>query len=256
MLTLPKLSIERNKDAEDALVEKTKQWLEAEGTERDPRIHASDLLDPRKAYWNRQHKEAMTPRMVGNFFVGKVLHAFFSTTMNDGKGLSLKDTDVGGTWDKELGISFSNDWEKPSKTKASPNGIPYELKTSRTVNEQSISDLSSYLEQLCIYMAAKKSLEGRLVVSRLMAKDAAKGYGTYPQYRAYEIRWTAKDLAAYRKQIKATAALLQKALTSKKPKDIKMLELCRSWKCGEGNCGHFSLCKPEGRYGSKGKWAK
>lgn len=250
MLKLPVLDIERNEDAEDALVETTKQWLSEEGKERDPRIHASDLLDPRKAYWNRQHKEEVTPRMAGNFMVGKVLHAFFTTAMNNKKGLSLVDTDVGGTWDKELGISFSNDWEKSCKTKDSPNGIPYELKTSRALNEQTNRDLSSYLEQLCIYMAAKKSLVGRLVVLRLMGKDKAKGWGTYPQYRAYSITWTKTALTMYRKQIKAISTLLSKALTLKKP---KLLPLCREWKCGEGNCGHWSLCKPEGRFGNK-KW--
>ena len=255
MLKLPKLDIARNEDAEDALVETTKAWLTDEGKARDPRIHASDLLDPRKAYWNRQHKEELDDRMTGNFVVGKVLHAFFSTAMNKKKGLSLEDTDVGGTWDKSLGISFSNDWQKDCNTKESPNGIPYELKTSRALNEQTNRDLSSYLEQLCIYMAAKLSLVGRLVVLRLMAKDKKKGWGTYPQYRAYEISWTKKDLADYRKQIISTAKLLATAIKTKKPKDIKMLPLCREWKCGEGNCGHFKLCKPEGRFGQK-KWSK
>lgn len=251
MLQLPKLSIERDEDAEDMFVEKTKAWLKKGSAERDPRIHASDLLDPRKAYWNRQHEEKLDDCMAGNFMVGKVLHAFFSTTMNGGQGLSLDETDVGGTWDESLGISFSNDWEKKCKTKDSPNGIPYELKTSRALNEQTKKDLSSYLEQLCIYMAAKFSLIGRLVVLRLMAKNTKKGWGTYPQYRAYEIRWTKKDLNAYREQIKKTVKLLSKALKTKKKKDIQMLPLCREWKCGKSNCGHFELCKPEGRYGTK-----
>ncbi len=252
MLTLPVLDIMRNEDAEDALVETTKAWLAQEGKERDPRIHASDLLDPRKAYWNRHHKEEVTPKMAGNFMVGKVLHAFFSTAMNKKQGLSLVDTDVGGTWDKSLGISFSNDWEKDCKTTDSPNGIPYELKTSRALNEQTNRDLSSYLEQLCIYMVAKKSLVGRLVVLRLMGKDNAKGWGSYPQYRAYEITWTKPSMAKYRKQIVETAKLLTKALKLKKP---KLLEICRDWKCGKGNCGHWELCKPEGRYGTE-KWGK
>jgi hypothetical protein len=255
MLQLPKVTIERSAEAEADFVEITKTWLEKDSGKRDPRIHASDLLDPRKAYWNRQAKETLDARMVGNFFVGKVLHAFFSTAMNAGEGMSLVDTDVGGTWDESLGISFSNDWEQKCQTKDSPNGIPYELKTSRAMNEQTNKDLSAYLEQLCIYMAAKHSLVGRLVVLRLMAKDTKKGYGTYPQYRAYEITWTKKDLKDYRAQIVAIASLLSKAVKTKKPKDIQMLEVCRDWKCGKGNCGHWERCKPEGRYGTE-KWAK
>ena len=240
MLKLPKLSITRNEDAEDAMVTKTTSWLEGEGKARDPRIHASDLLRPRKAYWNRQQKEPWTPQMAGNFMVGKVLHAFFSTLMNKKKGIDLTDTDVGGTWEPTLGISYSNDHEQ--------GGIPYEYKTSRAINEQTNRDLESYNKQLAIYMAAKKVLVGRLVVLRLMAKNKAKGWGTYPQFRAYEIKWTKKDMLGYREQIVQIRTLLEKALKTKKPKDIKMLEICEPWMCGKSNCGHYLKCKPEGRY--------
>ena len=243
MLKLPKYELERNEDGEDAIVERARKWLEVEGKDRDPRIHASDLLRPRKAYWNRQHKEPVTPRMVGNFMVGKVLHAFFSTLMNKKKGLSLEETDAGGTWEPELGITFSNDHEEAD--------ISYEYKTSRALNEQTKRDLESYLKQLGIYVAAKKRLLGRLVVLRLNAKDKAKGYGTFPQFRAYQMEWTKKDMLGYRKQIVHIRTLLEKALKTKKPKDIKMLEICEDWLCGKSNCGHYLKCKPEGRYGTE-----
>lgn len=243
MLELPKLDVERDLDAEKAMVAKTIKWLKGESTKRDPRIHASDLLDPRKAYWNRQNTEEMDDRMAGNFMTGKVLHAFFNTLMKGEVGLSIEETDDGGNWDKDLGITYSPDFFK--------NGIPYELKTSRATKEQTIRDLSSYLEQLCIYMAGKRSLTGRLLVYRINAEDKKKGYGTYPQYRAYEITWTKKALESYRAQLKSTRMLLEKALKTKKKKDIQMLPLCREWKCGKKNCGHFDLCKPEGRYNNK-----
>ncbi len=245
MLILPKsLAIERNEQAEKALVTKTKVWLEKGNENRDTRIHASDLLDPLKAYWNRQHKEELDDVMVGNFFVGKVLHAFFETALAGKKGTSLAETDVGGTWDKSLGITYANDFQNEAGT------IPGELKTSRAMNEQTVKDLSAYCEQLCIYMACKKSLQGRLVVLRLTAKNLKKGYGTYPQYRAYAVSWSKAGLLAYRTSIKATVALLTKALKNKSPKG---LPLCREWKCGKGNCGHWELCKPKGRYGLT-KW--
>jgi hypothetical protein len=85
-----------------------------------------------------------------------------------------------------------------------------------------------------------------------MGKNKAKGWGTYPQYRAYEITWTKAALKGYREQIVSTVKLLEKALKLKKP---KLLPLCRDWKCGEGNCGHWAKCKPEGRYNTK-KWSK
>jgi hypothetical protein len=239
LLTLPKtIEVIRNEDEEDRLFEKTKVWLKAGNKQRDPRIHASDLLDPRKAYWNRKHEEPMTNRMAGNFFVGKTLHAFFLTALAGKTGTDLTDTDVGGTWDPSLQITYSNDFQNKSGT------IPGELKTSRALNEQSKRDLLGYIEQLAIYMAAKKSLIGRLVVLRLMGKDTSKGYGSYPQYRAYQIEWTKKDLAAYRKEILATSKLLSRAIKTNKP---TLLPLCRDWKCGKSNCGHWAECKPEGR---------
>ena len=243
MLELPEFEIERDEDAEATMVEKTIAWLKGEGTKRDPRIHASDLLDPRKAYWNRQHEEVMDARMAGNFMTGKVLHAFFNTLMQGKVGLSIEETDDGGNWDKDLGITYSPDFFK--------NGIPYELKTSRAINEQTIKDLGAYLEQLFIYMAGKRALTGRLLVYRINAADRKKGYGTYPQYRAYEVSWDKKALEKFRKQIKSYRVLLEKALKTKKPKDIKMLPICRDWKCGAKNCGHYELCKPEGRHGTK-----
>lgn len=243
MLKQPKLDIVRSEDAEDMLTDKTKDWLEAQNKERDPRIHASDLLDPRKAYWNRQHKEVMTKKMVGNFFVGKVLHAFYLSALHKAEGVDWK-SDEGGNFDKELGITFSPDWATGT--------VPGELKTSRAVNEQTNRDLSTYTEQLCIYMAAMKSLVGRLVVLRIMGKDKAKGWGTYPQYRAYKITWDKAGLAGYRAEIKKTVKLLTEAL---KKKDPSKLEKCRKWKCGKGNCGHWELCRPEGRYNlPENKW--
>lgn len=248
MLELPKDGeIVRDEEAEEQIRSKFLRWLEHENKDRDPRIHASDLLDPRKAYWNRQHKEPMTPQMIGNFMVGKVLHAFFSTAMNDKAGLSLQETDAGGQWSEELGITYSNDYALGK--------IPYEYKTSRAMKEQSISDLYAYREQLSIYQAAKNSLVGRLVVLRLNGEDRIKGYGTYPQPRCYEQTLTKKGLAFFKKQIKATVALLTKALKTKKKKDIQMLPVCRRWKCGPKNCGHWDLCRPEGRFGlPDNKW--
>ena len=123
----------------------------AQNDHRDPRIHASDLLDPRKAYWDRQHPVEPSTRMVGHFFVGKVLHAFFLSALNGEKGVNWA-SDAGSVWDKALGIMWSNDWEDKSKT---PH-IPWEFKTSRKPKEMNVDrDLDLYCEQLLIYMVAQ-----------------------------------------------------------------------------------------------------
>ncbi len=241
MLIIPKgIQIERNEKAEDGLVQKTREWLEKQNAERDTRIHASGLLDPRKSYFDTRYPQPLTDRMVGLFFFGKVLHAFFLSALSGAKGTDWK-SDVGSKWSEALKIMWSCDWEKGS--------IPYEFKTSRSKYEQKKSDLSLYLEQLLIYMCAKGSTSGRLVVllSNLPA-PRGEGWGTYPQYRAYDITVTKKELAEYTAQIVKTRNALSLAL---KKKDHKKLPLCREFKCGKSQCPHYAKCKPEGRYGTK-----
>lgn len=247
MLTLPtSLTCERNLKAEAKLVAQTKEWLEKQNGERDKRIHASSLLDPRKSYFDTKYPQPMTNRMVGLFFFGKVLHAFFLSALNGETGTNWK-ADVGSVWDETLKICWSNDWEK----KVGDQTIPYEFKTSRSKYEQKKKDLANYLEQLLIYMVAQKSTLGRLVVlqSNLPA-PRGEGWGTYPQYRAYDVRVSSKDLQAYRRQIIGTRTKLEKALKTNKFKD---LPLCREFKCGPSQCPHWEKCKPEGRYGNK-RW--
>ena len=135
MLTLPpSLQITRNTKAERRLIDKTRTWLTSQ--ERDPRIHASDLLDPRKAYWDRLHPQTLSDKLVGLFFVGKVLHAFFISALNGEKGTNWE-SDAGSVFDKTLKICWSNDWEDKTVT---PH-IPYEFKTSRSKYEQKKRDL-------------------------------------------------------------------------------------------------------------------
>jgi hypothetical protein len=248
MLTLPKLiQIERNKKAEGNLVNKTRVWLEKDSQDRTG-IHASDLLDPRKAYYDAiQPKSPLAERLVGLFFVGKVLHAFFLSALTGEKGVNWS-SDGGSTVDKTLGISYSPDWCK--------SGIPGELKTSRSKFEMRPSDLSLYLEQLMIYMVGEDSAYGRLVVLMLnLPAPPGQGWGTYPQYRAYDINVTKAELSAYKKQIISVRKSLERALKTKKAKDIAALPLCRTFKCGKSQCPHYGICKPEGRFGTK-RWDK
>lgn len=247
MLKLPtSLTVTRNKKAEEKLVEKTRQWLIKDSSERKG-VHASDLLDPRKAYYDRVNPQPLSNRMVGLFVVGKVLHAFFLSALAGETGTNWK-SDGGSTIDKELGISFSPDWVK--------SGIPGELKTSRAKYEQTVSDMKLYLEQEMIYQAGLKSKDGRLATLMLsLPAPRGEGFGTYPQYRCYDIQCSKADLAKYRKQIIFFRKLLEKALKTKKRADINKLPLCRDFKCSRSACPHFAICKPEGRYGTR-RWDK
>ena len=240
MLTLPKNlkdNVTRDKKYEQGLIEKTRAWLVNDSKDRKG-IHASDLLDPRKAYFDKRYPQDLSDRMVGTFFVGKTLHAFFLSALQGKKGTDWS-TDSGSNEDTELGITWSAD--------DLTNGIPHEFKTSRSKYEQYFADLKSYLEQELIYMAAAKSTRGR--ISTLMYNLPAPkghGWGSYPQFRSYKIEVSKEDLKEYRLQIKKTVKLLKDALKKKSHKD---LPLCREFKCM--GCPHMERCKPEGRYGLK-----
>ena len=110
-------------------MEQTRAWLKND--HRDPRIHASDLFDPRKAYWDRQHPVEPSTRMVGTSSSGSSTRS--SSALNGEKGVNWA-SDAGSVWDKALGIMWSNDWEDKSKT---PH-IPWEFKTSRKPKEMNV----------------------------------------------------------------------------------------------------------------------
>lgn len=238
-MKLPLYEIERSHKGEEILTQKTREWLEKQNHERKG-IHASDLLNPRRAYWDRFNKYSLSRRQVGLFFTGKVLHAFFLSAIAGKKGVDWS-TDEGSTFDKELGIFYSPDH-------VDSKGQPEELKTSRAKYEQKPRDLTKYLEQLAIYMAATKTLKGKLITLMLMLPGGkGEGWGTFPQYRAYVMSWTKAAMLAYRKQIIATRKAFEKALKTKNPKP---LPLCPEFMCGRSQCAHYSLCKPETRYGT------
>lgn len=241
MLPLPtSLSIKRAHSAEDRLVELTKAWLEKE--QRDPRIHVSDLLDPRMGYWNRKNPQPLSDRLATIFLIGKVLHAFVLSAVDGETGTNWA-TDEGSTYDKELDLVWSAD-------KVIKN-IPRELKTSRSFYEpRDKKDLALYCEQLLCYMIVKKQTTGQLWILFLNTKD--KAGKTAPCYRCYTITISKPDLAAYKQRMVDVRQALQVAL---KKNDPSKLPLCRPFKCSEGNCEHWERCKPAGRYGlKKSQW--
>jgi hypothetical protein len=230
------LKMTRSKKAEESLMVRSREWLMKE--ERDPRIHVSDLLDPRVGYWQRMEPKELSDKLVTMFLIGKVLHAFVLSAVDGDKGTDLS-SDEGSKWSQDLGICYSID--KNLK-------YPRELKTSRSYYEpKSAKDLMMYIEQLMCYMVAEGKTKGQIWILFLNAKDP-KTKRTAPAYRAYTIRVTEAELADYRAQMKATQRKLSQAL---KKKDHTILPLCRSFKCSEIDCEWWESCQPEGRYGKK-----
>ena len=232
MIPIPdSVKLKRNKKSEALLLDKSRKWLERE--ERAEGIHASDILNPRRAFFQKLFPQPLEDRQVTIFLVGKVLHGFVLGTMNDKVDLNI--TDEGSSFSEELGLWYSPDWDK---------GDIAEFKTSRAFKEpSSIEDVKTYLEQLLIYMAAKHRLTAELWVLYLNLKDAQRR--TEPGFRAYTVTISPDDLAVVRQRIISTRGALEAALEAKDPSE---LELCWEWLCSERMCPFWHKCKPPGRY--------
>jgi hypothetical protein len=241
MLQLPEsLNIERSLKSEAALLKRGKDWLAQD--ERKGGLHASDLMDPRQAYFKHTDPRPIQDRLVNVFLVGKIGHIIVLSTVDKAEGLNVT-SDEGSEWSEELGIWYSAD-----KTLA---GIPRELKTTRSFfDAKTVKDLELYCEQLMIYMVARNSTVGQLWVLYLNLKDADGK--TAPSWRAFTVTVSEADLAKYKAQLIKTRKALTKAIDTKDPEG---LPLCRKFKCGAKNCEYWDQCKPEGRYGlSERKW--
>lgn len=230
---IPKtLSIKAAPESEAMLKDRARKWVES--AERTPGIHASDLLSPLMAYWNRKHPTPISDRLVGIFLVGKVLHAFVLSAVEGATGTDWS-TDEGSKTSTELGIEYSMD--------AFIDGVPRELKTSRSLFlPKQIKDLWTYAKQTLVYMAAEDALAGEIWCLYLNCKINNQ---TSPAFKAYRLTISREDLDALKIKLRGIRDAIQHALDTDDP---SKLPLCERFKCGRGNCPHFDVCKPEGRW--------
>lgn len=243
MIQLPEsLRINRNEDGEKFLLDKSRAWVERQSGDRatDGKIHASDLLDPRYAYFSKKFPQPISDRLVPIFLIGRVLHAFIICAV-EGTELDWA-ADSGSSTSKELGIVYSPDMNF--------NGKVREIKTSRAMYEpKTTKDLSMYCEQVLIYMAAENQTKADIWVLFLNAKDAGK---TSPAYRVYEVTISKADLVKLQRSLRQISSDLKSALRRGR---ADSLPLCRKFKCGVKNCEYWNKCKPMGRYGvPERKW--
>ena len=240
------LKLTRDKEGERVLNTMTKAWLAKDP--RTPGIHASNLLDPRLAYFEAKHgPRELDDKLACTFLIGKVLHAFVLSAQAGASGIDWA-TDTGSKTSKELGIQYSIDRFE--------NGIPEELKTSRKPYEpRTVKDIDLYIEQVLIYMAAKNSCVGKITVLFLSLKD--NKHQTSPGYRCYEVTISQEDLEKTKQFISTTVKRLDCAIANEAVPsyEFRALPLCRQFKCGPKNCPHWEECKPEGRYPRKTKGA-
>lgn len=237
MLSLPaSLTVTRNKDVEAKLQEKARKWITRQ--ERSEGIHASELLDPRLAYFKKTDPRSYPDRLVNTFLVGQILHAFVISAVEGGP-LSW-DTDIGSLTSEELGIEYSMDLFIKGKVR--------ELKTSRSFYEpKTLRDLEMYCEQVLVYLACTNTLSGQLWILYLNLRDADKR--TSPEWRCYDVTITQEDLVKLKADILHTRQLLDIAVLMPKDHDVhRQLPLCRDWLCSRKMCDYYDKCQPEGRY--------
>ena len=228
MLELPTgLTVERNEAAEAKLTAEARAYVEKGG--RPKGLHATDMLDPLRAYWQTVDPRPLTDREVMLFFPGKMLHVL----------VLGGESDEGARYSEELGL-----WWSPDKTEG---GEIRELKTVRNFEEpKAIGDLRLHLEQLLVYMSASGTTGAQLWVLLLNLRDKQSGR-TSPAFRVYDVSLPRAKLDECRQMVAAISRLLAGALDRKSSDG---LPLCREWKCGARNCEWYGQCKPEGRYGT------
>lgn len=238
-IALPEsLVVKRSTRTETRLTDKAREWLARE--ERTPGIHASDVLDERLAFWQRVDPQPIPDRLVNMFLVGKILHSFVIDAVVGESGAS----DAGTSTSAELGIEYSPD--------LLVNGVVREVKTTRSFFEPKDPkvDLSLYLEQLAVYLAATDTLVGQLWILYLNLRDESGK--TAPAFRCYTVTLDAGALADVKAAVKQRADSITAAIAAV---DHTRLPICRPFKCGRANCGWWDKCRPEGRFGVA-KWEK
>lgn len=235
MIPIPETAvITRNRKAEAELQGKARAWIE--GDERTPGLHASDLVEPLMAFWQRVSPKTLPDKLVNMFLVGKILHAFVLGSVAGSVDISA--SDAGSSTSDELGISFSPD--------AIIGGVVRELKTSRALFEaRDVKDIDTYLEQMLVYMVATGTTTAQLWILYINLKD--ENNRTSPSFRAYDFTISEADLESTKQYLIKTKATLEAAIAIKNPSG---LPLCKEFKCGANNCQWYHECQPAGRYGT------
>jgi hypothetical protein len=237
------IRVDRDQEAESTLTARVREWLSRGSESRAAGWHASDLLEPLKAYWRRREPLPLTDRDAGIFLVGKVLHAFILAAVDGRPSVDLTASDEGSQWDEALGIHYS-----PDRREGVRPGTLAEIKTSRSLYEpRTVKDLETYTEQLLVYMACEQRTAGELWVLYLNAKDTSGK--TAPAFRVYRVVVTPETLSEVRQKLQARKALLEEAVASGDP---TALPLCAEWKCHPERCGWWESCRPPGRYETGG----
>lgn len=227
------MHIQRDIEKERWVYDRVKAWLN-----RHPRngIHASDLLYPRKAYFQRKDPQPTTDTQAGYYIAGHGHHYIIEAIIDDTK--SKHGHSDSGTREWE-GVFFSPDIRlnlaigeiKTSRAKYGPKDDADEAWLKK--------EYKLYLKQLYIYQAIEDVEEGYLIVFYLNLKQP-KINKTVPTIRVFKTVVSAEERVMIREKVKAAKAKLETALVSN---DHRQLELCPSFMCFD--CPWAKACDPK-----------
>ena len=206
------------------------------------KVHVSELLAPRKAYWTRLLGERVTDEMIGLFATGEAFHLMFQRAAGmefAEREVSLRPKGV------VVGVVGHQDI-------VPPDGETTEVKTSRKWTVPTDPE-PRYIDQITAYMAMEDLPVGHVMVLYLTA--GRRWNGTKPsalELVSWQVELTADERADIRKQLLLEADRLMKAVTARKPLEV---DLCPEWQCAniykgevQSVCPFYEDCQPEGRY--------
>lgn len=203
------MKIYRDVQLLDIIIEKIKEnW--GDGS-RDG-IHASDLLSPRKAYWQKVSPLPPTMKEIMYFLSGLAIEKGLSDLL----GIDHTDSKV---WN---GISYTPDFfiDGITELKSRRAYIPEEGK------EESV--YGHYISQIVKYVAYEGKDKGNLVVFSLNEK-VDDGKKTEPQLVTYRLEFTDDELNEARESSIRMKELLIEAIETH---DHTILPQCPTWMCG------------------------
>jgi hypothetical protein len=173
-------------------------------------IHLTDLLYPRRAYWQRVRPLPLTDTEIQYFLAGRG----HEDAMHRITGLvHVGDRDWNGI---KYGIDFYD-------------GHPVEMKTRRrwlAEEGQEATVYDTYLNQLKGYCAVENMTTGELWIWSLVEKQGE--YATAPKYVAYMVEFTPEELEAERNRMIGGKDQLENAISAM---SCSKLPICPTWMC-------------------------
>ena len=205
-------SMEINKDISIS------EWLMGEirvnlGKKPREHIHLSDLLAPRKAYFQRVLPQYATDEEI----------MYWTTGRGHEDAILYASGYEHGEVSEWNGIYYTPDLFQ---------SLPVEIKTRRRYlakEGKEITTYEHYLKQLKGYCAITNKQKGWLWVWCLVSKDDDSGK-TKPELVCYSVTFTPEELEAERARLITTRNDLLIALERK---DHSILPACPSWMCGK-----------------------